>query len=83
MTGKARIARSIRAHLHGAGNQHPAKRTEYPRNEGDEPVERNQWHRIIPGTPEDRNAFILLKKGVDPASPERAIAMIMGLESHT
>ena len=32
---------------------------------------------------DDRHAFILLKKGVDPASPERAIAMIMGLESHT
>ena len=80
---KGHIARSIRAHLHGTGNQNPAKRAEYPRNEGDEPIERNPWHRITPGTPEDRNAVILLKKGVNPESPERAIAMIMGLESHT
>ena len=69
--------------LHGAGNQNPAKRAEYPRNEGDEPIERNPWRRITPGTPEDRNAFILLKKGVNPESSEQAIAMIMGLGPRT
>ena len=83
MTGEACIARSIRAHLHGAGNQNPAKRAEYSRNEGDEGVKRNPWRRITPGTPEDRNAVILLKKGINPESPAQAIARIMGLGPRT
>ena len=32
--------------------------------------ERNQWHRITTIMPKDRRTGILLKKGVDPASPD-------------